>query len=113
MTEIGSQTTIKIELSKLVKDGTSTSLNLSHIYIAGFWSNGGGQISIKDIYLSNDGNSPVASIAPLYTSSDENKSVDVYNMQGMLIRSKIKRSDIQFTLNKGVYIINKKCTIIR
>lgn len=110
MVDIGSNTTIKIELSKLIKDGTSTALNLSHIYIMGFWSNGGGDISIKDIFLSNDGTSPVTGIEPIVLTD---KPVNVYNLSGMLLYSKISREEAKKVLKSGVYIIDKKCVVIK
>jgi endoglucanase len=112
MTDIGSATTVKIELAQLVKNGTSTPLNLQHIYIAGFWSYGGGDISIKDIYLSNDGVNPATDIsAP--TLVDENTLVDVYNLSGKRLYTRQKRADVMKKLEKGVYIINHKCIVIR
>jgi beta-xylosidase len=108
-TDIGSSTTVKIELAKLVKEGTTTSLNLSHIYIAGFWAVGGGDISIKDIFLSNDGENPVTGIQQVENSD---KLVDVYNLSGMLLYSKAKKNEIFNRLGKGVYIIDRKCIVI-
>jgi endoglucanase len=112
MTDIGLATTVKIELAQLVKNGTSTPLNLQHIYIAGFWSYGGGDISIKDIYLSNDGVNPATGIsAP--TIVDGNALVDVYNLSGERLYTRQKRTDVMKKLEKGVYIINHKCIAIR
>lgn len=55
-------------------DGST--FNPSHVYIAGFWSNGGSAnaVSIKSIYLSNDGKTPVTGAPLLY--SDETRSTD-------------------------------------
>lgn len=110
MTDIGSSTTVKIELAKLVKNGTTTPLDLSHIYIAGFWSYGGGDISIKNIFFSNDGETPVTGIHEI---EETDKPVDVYNLSGMLLYSKLKKGDVLKKLSKGVYIIEGKCVVIK
>lgn len=110
MTNIGSSTTVKIELAKLVKNGTTTPLDLSHIYIAGFWSYGGGDISIKNIFFSNDGETPVTGIHEI---EETDKPVDVYNLSGMLLYSKLKKGDVLKKLSKGVYIIEGKCVVIK
>lgn len=110
MTNIGSSTTVKIELAKLVKNGTTTLLDLSHIYIAGFWSYGGGDISIKNIFFSNDGETPVTGIHEI---EETDKPVDVYNLSGMLLYSKLKKGDVLKKLSKGVYIIEGKCVVIK
>lgn len=110
MTDIGSSTTVKIELAKLVKNGTTTPLDLSHIYIAGFWSYGGGDISIKNIFFSNNGETPVTGIHEI---EETDKPVDVYNLSGMLLYSKLKKGDVLKKLSKGVYIIEGKCVVIK
>lgn len=110
MTDIGSSTTVKIELAKLVKNGTTASLDLSHIYIAGFWSYGGGDISIKNIFFSNDGETSVTGIHEI---EETDKPVDVYNLSGMLLYSKLKKGDVLKKLSKGVYIIEGKCVVIK
>lgn len=110
MTNIGSSTTVKIELAKLVKNGTTTPLDLSHIYIAGFWSYGGGDISIKNIFFSNDGETPVTGIHEI---EETDKPVDVYNLSGMLLYSKLKKGDVLKKLSKGVYIIEGKCVVVK
>lgn len=56
--DLGTSTKKTIDLQNMVKkDGTIC--DPSHIYIAGFWSYGGSPIYIKEIFLSNDGNTPV------------------------------------------------------
>lgn len=110
MMDVGSSTTVKIELAKLVKNGTTTPLGITHIYKAGFWSYGGGDISIKDIFFSNDGETPVTGIKEI---DETDKPVDVYNLSGMLLYSKLKKVDILKKLSKGVYIIGGKCLVIK
>ncbi len=110
MMDVGSSTTVKLELAKLVKNGTTTPLGITHIYKAGFWSYGGGDISIKDIFFSNDGETPVTGIKEI---DETDKPVDVYNLSGMLLYSKLKKVDILKKLSKGVYIIGGKCLVIK
>ena len=110
MTDIGSDMTVKIELAKLVKEKTTTPLVLSHIYKAGFWSFGGGEISIKNIFLSNDGETPVTGINQI---EESDKPVNVYNLSGMLIYSKLNKRDALKKLSKGVYIIGGRCVVIQ
>ena len=93
-----------------MKNGTTTPLGITHIYKAGFWSYGGGDISIKDIFFSNDGETPVTGIKEI---DETDKPVDVYNLSGMLLYSKLKKVDILNKLSKGVYIIGGKCLVIK
>jgi beta-xylosidase len=104
--------TTSILLSSLVKDGTTTSLNLSHIYIAGFWANSG-TVSIKEIFLSNDGLTPIDTgiETPVISSPDD--LIDIYNLSGMLLYSKVRRADVTTLLKKGVYIVDHKCVIVK
>lgn len=102
MTDVGSNTKVVIELSKLVKDGTTTPLDLSHIYIAGFWSYGGGDIQLKDIYLSNDGENSVG-ISDIPAHEEDN--VDVYTLHGIRLYRNVPRSEVRKFLSRGIYII--------
>jgi hypothetical protein len=57
MYDVGSRRSIKIDLQNMTKsDGTLC--DPSHIYIAGFWTTGG-TVYIKDVFLSDDGSTPV------------------------------------------------------
>jgi hypothetical protein len=48
--ELGNKKTIEIDLKDLKKEN-GTLLNLTHIYIAGFWTMGGSAIYISDVHL--------------------------------------------------------------
>jgi hypothetical protein len=54
MFDFGTSTRLVIDLHNM-KNEQGRTLDPSHIYIAGFWTNGGSAIYIKDIFLSNDG----------------------------------------------------------
>ena len=54
MFDFGTSTRLVIDLHNM-KNEQGRTLDPSHIYIVGFWTNGGSAIYIKDIFLSNDG----------------------------------------------------------
>jgi hypothetical protein len=57
MYDVGTRRSIKIDLQNMTKsDGTLC--DPSHIYIAGFWTTGG-TVYIKNVFLSDDGSTPV------------------------------------------------------
>ena len=57
MRDFNSDTRITIDLHNMV-NGDGKRLDPAHIYIAGFWSYGGSPIYIKDIFVSDDGQTP-------------------------------------------------------
>lgn len=100
MTDIGTATRKVITLSALKKNGTSTALNLKHIYIAGLWSTGGNPIRIKSIFLTNDPNA--TGVEGVEMEQKENAANAIYNLQGQRVK----------TMNKGqIYIINGRKTV--
>lgn len=101
MVDIGTSTRKVITLSSLRKDGTSTALNLKHIYIAGFWSNGGKPIVIKDIYLTNrsDYKKEETGAEIIESSEDNNATPYIYNIGGAPV-SRMQKGNI--------YIVNGK-----
>lgn len=103
---------VLVELSTLVKDGTTTPLDPSHIYIAGFWSNGGQPIKIKNIFLSQDGNTPTTGIDQTEVA-DENEPVDVYSLQGILLYEGVTRAEAESLLKPGIYIIGDQKVAIK
>ena len=84
MVSLGTATRKVIALSSLKKDGTSTALNLKHIYIAGFWSNGGQPIRIKSVFLSNDANATAVQDVQDVTTGTQTA---IYNLRGQRVRS--------------------------
>ena len=99
-----------IELSTLKKDGSNTPLDPSHIYIAGFWSNGGQPIKIKNIFVSQDGNT--SGIDEVETA-DGNELVDVYSLQGVLLYQGVTRAEAESLLKPGIYIIGDQKVAIQ
>lgn len=99
MFNFNNKTRLVIDLHQM-KNETGRLLDPSHIYIAGFWTNGSSAIYIKDIYLSDDGSTPSA-IAKTMT---EDSSLPVYDLQGR----KVGISDAMDLLPRGLYIVNGK-----
>ena len=104
------QSKVVIELSTLKKDGSNTPLDPSHIYIAGFWSNGGQPIKIKNIFVSQDGNT--SGIDEVETA-DGNELVDVYSLQGVLLYQGVTRAEAESLLKPGIYIIGDQKVAIQ
>lgn len=99
MVDLGSSTRKVITLSSLRKNGTSTALNLKHIYIAGLWTTGGSAVRIKSVFLTNDANATgIDGITAEPASADS----PVYNLRGQRVR----------TMQRGqIYIINGRKTV--
>lgn len=63
MLDMGTKKTIQVDLHNMIKsDGTKC--DPSHLYIIGFWTLGGSAVYIQEVFLSNDGTTPVGIIAP-------------------------------------------------
>lgn len=103
MVDLGSTATRKvITLKSLRKNGTTTALDLKHIYIAGFWSNGGQPIRIKSVFLTNDYNATAIEGVEAETAAKTSANGLIYNLQGQRVK----------TMNKGqIYIINGRKTV--
>jgi len=101
--KFGTSREIKVNL-KSVKKADGTPLDPSHIYIAGFWSNGNTPFIIDKVFLSND----LTAIDNILDNSSEDLLVDVYSTLGIRIRSQVKREIAIKGLSMGVYIIGGK-----
>jgi len=109
--KFGNSRQVIVDLKK-TKKADGTSLNPSHIYIAGFWSNGNAPFVIDTVFLSNSSEYNTTSINSLPNNSTEPKFVDVYSIMGIKIRSQVKREQATIGLSKGVYIVEGKKIII-
>lgn len=105
MADFGNGTKAVLDLSNLISD-KGRKLDPSHIYIAGFWSLGNAPFRISKIYLSDnpDGESAIEEI---YVSP-ESKLVDVYNLSGIKLKSKVSPHEATDGLRPGIYIIGGK-----
>ena len=110
MYECDNMSKVVIDLSTLKKGNTSTPLDLSHIYIAGFWSYGGQPIKIKNIFVSQDGNT--SGIDEVETDNG-NELVDVYSLQGVLLYQGVTRAEAESLLKPGIYIIGDQKVAIK
>lgn len=106
-TKFGNTREVIVNL-KTIKKSNGTPLNPSHIYIAGFWSNGSAPFIIDQVFLSN---SPTG-INDLPDMVHEPEIVDVYTIMGVRIRSQVKREQATLGLSVGVYIVGNKKVII-
>lgn len=106
MTDFNGKTSVVVDLRNL-KSNQGRKVDSSHIYIAGFWTYGGKPFRIKSIFLSND---PNAAGVESVTVSDA--SVNVYNMQGMLIRSNVPANEATYGLPAALYIVGGKKVIV-
>ena len=97
----GRQVTVNL---KTVKKADGTLLNPSHIYIAGFWSNGSSPFIIDKVYLSNS----LTAIDNIRDNASEPEIVDVYTIIGVRIRTQVKREQATLGLSNGVYIVGEK-----
>lgn len=109
MYDLGTNTKLVIDLQSMVKNGTTTKCDPSHIYIVGFWTYGSGDVKIKDVFLSNDGQTSTG--LPLVTENADSK-VNVYTLQGQLIKYQIPLEIAKQALPKGIYIINGRKLIL-
>lgn len=106
-TSFGSNRQIVVNLSSVVKVGTTTKLATSHIYIAGVWSFGGSPIVFSDIYLTNNNDySKPTSVENVL--NDEDEHVDVYTISGIKVKTGVKAEDATKGLRKGIYIVGRK-----
>ncbi len=106
-----SSTTTRINLSSVTKsDGSS--FDPSHIYIIGFWTNGGSPIYISNVYVSNDGYTE-ADTAIDGVEADDNSVGDVYNLAGQMVLQNADVDELDGQLAPGVYVVNGHKVIVK
>ena len=106
MYDIGNSTRLVIDLHNMKRNGTSEKCDPSHIYYAGFWTMGGKVVSIKNVYLSNDGKtSATTGISNIENRVSKKLSGLVYNLQGQVVARDAKALN---NLPRGIYIVNGK-----
>jgi hypothetical protein len=113
--DFGTKKQINVDLTSMYRSGTTTKVDPSHLYIIGMWSNGGSDIVLSDVYLTNntDFSKPTALEAVSSTQRNENELVDVYNIQGVKIQSQIKRSEMRNDLPAGLYLVGGEKIMIK
>lgn len=96
---------INLHMMRNIKD--TGDIDPSHIYIAGFWSNGGQPNTISRIFVSNDGKTPATKIKSLNVNTTTCQNV--YNIIGQMVR----QSNNLDGLKPGIYIIGGKKRVFR
>ena len=86
---------------KTAKKADGTALDPSHIYIAGFWSNGSSSFIVDKVYLSNT----LTGIDNIQDNTSEPAIVNVYTISGVRIRTQVKREQATLGLPNGMYIV--------
>lgn len=86
---------------KTTKKADGTALDPSHIYIAGFWSNGSSSFIVDKVYLSNT----LTGIDNIQDNTSEPAIVNVYTISGVRIRTQVKREQATLGLPNGMYIV--------
>jgi len=110
----GSKREVVVTLNNMVKAGKTTKLDPSHIYIVGFWSSGNSPIVIDSVFLSNSSeyDPPVGIHQISNIENNEPEEVDVYNILGAKIRSKVNREVATVGLQNGVYFVGRKKVMV-
>jgi len=102
---------IDLHQMKAYKDDACTQfdhdVDPSHIYIAGFWTYGGNPIYIKEVYLSDDGQTPSAIVS---VENGEVVLTEYYTLGGQRIARPAKGVNIvKQVFSNGKTTILKKC----
>lgn len=92
---------------KTLKKSDNSTIDLSKIYIVSFWAQSAGTIDISDMYLTNNSDYSRPTAVENITL-DDNGIVDVYNIAGIKIRSKVAKANAAEDLPSGIYIIGNK-----
>ena len=104
MVEFGSSTELVIDLHNLTKDGTTTKFNPAHVYIIGVWTYGGGDgVQFSEVFLSNDGKTPVPPTA-LPNITIPKRQSGIFNLRGQYMGT----TDTLDRLPHGIYIVDGK-----
>lgn len=108
--DFGNETKAVLDLANLKSD-SGRLLDPSHIFIVGFWSLGNTPFRVKKVYLSDnpDGESALDEI----TFSPSERSVDVYNIQGMRLKTQVSTSVALNGLPEGLYIVDGKKIVVK
>lgn len=108
MVDFGNSTRAVVDLRNM-RSNNGRLLDPSHIHIVGFWSYGGEKFRLKAVFPANDRNAD----ASLDTVVADTEAVDVYSLQGLLIRRGVAREEATAGLPSGIYIVGGKKVIVR
>jgi len=79
-----SGTRVVVKLNEMISEKDKVKVDPSHIYILGFWSYGGSQLKIKNIYVTNNEDYSVTAIDNIVVDND-NADGKCYNLAGQQI----------------------------
>lgn len=108
MYDFGNSTRMVVDLQNM-KSSEKRKVDPSHIYIVGFWTYGGKKFRIKQIFATNDKNAD----SGVEVTTIDNSFVDVYNMQGAMVRKNVEKTSATENLPAGVYIVGGKKVYVR
>jgi len=110
MKDFGTSGRVVFDLEDLRADN-GRKMDASHVYIVGFWSLGNAPFKISKVYLSDrpDGESGIESVTAGHTGG----KVDVYNMQGVRVRTGVSREAATEGLNRGLYVVGGEKVFVR
>jgi beta-xylosidase len=110
---VGSNLRTVVNLQTMVRNGTSTKVVPSHIYIIGLWSYGGSDIKLSSMYITNNSDfSPPTALEHVAVTFDENDLVDVYTLLGVRLRSKVVRKEATNGLPSGLYLVGRQKVMV-
>jgi beta-xylosidase len=108
--DFGTKTKIIVSLHSMKKGSTTTLADPSHIYLAGFWTNGSAPLMLKSVYVSNDGVTPTGIDAVLEPNAAD--TVNVCTLSGQRLRCGVPRGSATQGLPAGVYIVGHRCIAV-
>lgn len=107
MYDFGNNTRIIIDLKKMKNEAGKT-LDPSHIYIAGFWTNGSSAIYINKVYLSDDGQTPTEILT--MECNEEEVAREYYSLDGRRLASPQRGLNlVKVTQSSGKTRVFKAC----
>lgn len=112
--DFGNSRQVVAKTAEMFRDGTTTRLDPSHIYIVGFWSLGNTPFVVKKVYLTNSDSYEEPGSDIYILQAEDDTLVDVYTLTGLKIYSRIPRQEAIQKLPAGIYIVgNEKITIFK
>jgi hypothetical protein len=110
---VGSNLRTVVNLQTMVRAGTTTKVDPSHLYIIGLWSNGGIDIKLSSVYVTNNSDfSPPTALEHVTVTFDENELVDVYTIMGVKLRNQVVRKEATNGLPKGLYLVGRQKVMV-
>jgi len=113
MYDFGTKKQINVDLATMYRSGTTTKVDPSHLYIIGLWTNGGSDVVLSDVYLTNNTDYSKPTALANVTNTHESERIDVFNIMGMKIQSNIRRSEMRKDLPTGLYIVGGEKVMVR